>query len=81
MISEGMFWKACFMVLQGLVYDFLFSGFVDPSIDLWVRSVVEIEKVCYWLAMLFRCVLASLQEGVSVRWSVRPSIRPSVTLL
>ena len=27
---------------------------------------------------VFRCVLASLKEGLSVRRSIRPSVRPSV---
>ena len=29
----------------------------------------------------FRCVLASLNEALSVHWLVRPSVGPSVTLL
>ena len=37
-----------------------------------VVAMMEVE------ILLFRCVLASLYEGLSVLWSVRPSIRRSV---
>ena len=37
------------------------------------------EGPCPIIQLVFRCVLASLNEGVSIRPNVHPSVRPSVT--
>ena len=55
---------------------------VGPSVRRSVGLSVGHTRVEIKEKWLFRCVLASLQEGVSVRrsvrWSVGPSVRPSV---
>ena len=51
-----------------------------PPIYLSFHEVYCTNSSYCWHQYLFRCVLASLLEGLSVRLSVRKSIRPSVRL-
>ena len=81
MIMKGRQLK-CSAEKKKKVHDFLFSSCFSCFCSIFVLFLLPLLHlplfVFLFCFLLFRCAVASLYEGLSVRMSVRPWVRPSV---